>query len=312
MIYAQRNLAIIGAIVACSLVSCSRSPNQTDQLGNQKATGIVTVHVVNYPLKYFAERIGGEHVRVVFPAPADVDPAFWSPDVQAIANYQQSELILLNGATYESWVKTVSLPESRLVNTSASFSDQYIKLEDSVTHSHGPGGEHAHAGTAFTTWLDPQLAIAQADAIRQALVKQRPQHENVFQQNFSSLQADLNDLDAKLAEIFDQPADHPVVFSHPVYQYLSRKYSLNAKSVHWEPEEIPSAKMWDELASLLEQHPAKWMIWEGKPVAQNVDRLSELGLQSTVFDPCGNTSEKGDYLTIMQQNIENVRQVFTE
>jgi ABC-type Zn uptake system ZnuABC Zn-binding protein ZnuA len=32
-----------------------------------------TVYVVNYPLQYFAERIGGEHVTVVFPAPADVE-----------------------------------------------------------------------------------------------------------------------------------------------------------------------------------------------------------------------------------------------
>ena len=33
----------------------------------------LTVYVVNYPLKYFTERIAGEHASVVFPASPDVE-----------------------------------------------------------------------------------------------------------------------------------------------------------------------------------------------------------------------------------------------
>ncbi len=86
----------------------------------------LTVYAVNYPLQYFAERIGGNLVQVVFPAPEDVDPAFWKPDVATILAYQQADLILLNGAAYAAWVQVVSLPLSKLVNTSAAFADQYI------------------------------------------------------------------------------------------------------------------------------------------------------------------------------------------
>ncbi len=50
----------------------------------------LTVFVVNYPLQYFTERIGGEHVNVVFPAPTDVDPAYWMPDRPTIANFQRA------------------------------------------------------------------------------------------------------------------------------------------------------------------------------------------------------------------------------
>jgi ABC-type Zn uptake system ZnuABC Zn-binding protein ZnuA len=38
------------------------------------------VYVVNYPLKYFTERIAQDKVAVLFPAPTDKDPAFWMPD----------------------------------------------------------------------------------------------------------------------------------------------------------------------------------------------------------------------------------------
>ena len=36
----------------------------------------LTVYVDNYPLQYFAQRIGGDMVEVHFPAPAGEDPAF--------------------------------------------------------------------------------------------------------------------------------------------------------------------------------------------------------------------------------------------
>ena len=121
-------------------------------VSNSLASEPITVFVVNYPLKYFAERIGGEYVKVLFPAPGGIDPAFWIPDIQTISAYQQADLILLNGAAYSKWVDKVSLPQSKLVNTSRKFKDQYITIEGAVTHSHGSGGEHAHEGVAFTTW----------------------------------------------------------------------------------------------------------------------------------------------------------------
>jgi len=122
----------------------------------------LTVYVVNYPLQYFAERIGGDGVHVEFPAPVDEDPAFWSPDAETIAAYQQAWRILLNGAGYARWAQRATLPQSKLVDTSAGFRDRYIRVDDGVTHAHGPGGEHTHGEVAFTTWLDPTLAIEQA------------------------------------------------------------------------------------------------------------------------------------------------------
>jgi zinc transport system substrate-binding protein len=102
--------------------------------------GKLLVYVVNYPLQYFAERIGGELVRVEFPAPADEDPAFWAPGLEVIGEYQGADLIFVNGAGYAKWTERVSLPLSKVVNTSEDFADRYIVVDDAVTHSHGPGG----------------------------------------------------------------------------------------------------------------------------------------------------------------------------
>ncbi len=182
---------------------------------NPEKAGRLSVYVVNYPLQYFAERIGGETSTVVFPAPADEDPAYWSPDPDVIAAYQGADLILLNGAGYAAWVQRASLPEARLVDTSAGFRDQLIPLEEGVTHSHGPQGAHTHTGKAFTTWLDPSLAILQARAVRDAFAKARPDREAAFQQGFEALEADLRDLDQRLTSRGGGDRRHPPALLPP-------------------------------------------------------------------------------------------------
>jgi len=225
-----------------------------------KAESKVKVYTVNYPLKYFAERIGGELVEVGFPVPKDVDPAFWFPDADIIREYQKADLILLNGAGYAKWINKVTLSRSKLVNTSKSFQEQYLFIENSVTHSHGTGEEHSHGDIAFTTWIDPLLAIRHAEAVKDVLTKKLPEYKGTFEANFSSLKNDLIEIDNSLKDIFAKYSDKPLIASHPVYQYLQRRYQLNLKSVHWEPDEYPNPEKWLELAKILKEHPASLMI----------------------------------------------------
>jgi len=270
----------------------------------------LTVYVVNYPLQYFAERIGGEHVNVFLPAQANIDPAFWMPDTKTISDYQQADLILLNGAGYARWVNKVTLPRFRMVNTSAGFKDRYIEAAEILTHSHGSEGEHAHESLAFTTWIDFNLAARQAKSIAEALGRKRPELKHTFQKNYQRLEQDLLKLDRDLKTLISKDPSRPLVVSHPVYDYFARRYGLNIKSVHWEPDEIPTNEQMMDLNRILKEHPAKWMIWEGKPLQESVERLQAIGLDSLVFDPCGNTPHQGDFLSVMRQNVDNLKLAF--
>ena len=266
-----------------------------------------TVYTVNYPLQYFAERIGGEQVSVVFPTPADVDPAFWSPDVETIASFQAADLILLNGATYAKWLKTASLPKSRSIDTSRRFEADYIAVAETGTHSHGPTGEHSHGGTAFTTWLDLRQAVQQAQAVREGLSRLLPAHRDSFEERYAELERDLLTLDDQLQAIAEGAPGRPLLASHPVYQYLARRYGLNLESVLWEPDTVPDDAQWRELQAILDGHAAGWMLWEGQPLPEAVERLEALGVRSLVFDPCGNRPEEGDFLSVMRENAAQLR-----
>ena len=270
----------------------------------------LNVYVVNYPLKYFAERIGGPHVKVTLPVPADVDPVYWAPGIADIGAYQQADLILLNGAGYAKWVNKVSLPRSKTVDTSRGLKNKYITVKETMTHSHGGDGEHAHEGLAFTTWLDLSFAAKQADAVFEALARKQPRQKDLFRANYLALENDLLALDSRMKAIVSNNNTVPIIFSHPVYEYLAKGYGFNGKSVHWEPDQEPIPSQIAELNKLMETHSAKWMIWEGPPIKPAMDKLRVMGIQSAVFDPCGNEPSEGDFLSVMQRNVSNLEPIF--
>lgn len=276
------------------------------------ATGSPALKIVasNYPLAYFAERLAGARGVVDFPVPPDQDPAFWRPDSKAVGRMQRADLIVLNGADYEKWLPQVSLPRLRTVDTSAGFRDAYIHIENAVTHSHGPGGTHSHAGTAFTTWLDFDQAGKQAEALAEALARKRPEWKGLVAENLASLKADLAALDDELRKTTSAKPGLPLLASHPVYQYLARRYGLNLQAVHWEPDAMPPAGEWDALEKTLVGHPARWMIWEAEPNPDIAARLRELGVGSLVFEPCANRPDSGDFPAAMRRNVQNLAAAF--
>ena len=265
----------------------------------------------NYPLSYFAERISADPELVFFPE-IDGDPAFWEPSAEEIATMQGADIILLNGAAYEKWRTSVSLPKRKTVDTTKGLRERLIVMEEAVDHAHGPSGAHSHSGTAFTTWIDLNQAAFQAMAVKDALAKQNVAPEEVLDRNFESLIEDLRILDTLINEMTQGHSKVPLIASHPVYQYFARRYGLNIKAVMWEPDVSPDEQMWAHLEEIIKEHPAKWMIWEGTPLPESVARLKDMGIESIVIDPCGNRPDEGDFLSVMKRNVENLKIIFAQ
>ena len=294
----------LGFLLSSMLLACAQEePSESAAVAEPAASQILKVYAVNYPVAYFAERIAGDRAQVSLPAPPDIDPANWSPDAHIIVEYQQADLIVLNGAGYAAWVVNAALPRSRFVNTTSALTDRLIPIDDAVTHSHGPSAAHSHGDTAFTTWLDFDIAIEQARSVLEGLLRVRPAHESELRQAFTELEADLRTLDERLMKVAEKLGERPILFSHPVYQYLQKRYGLNAAVVHWEPDTMPEDILWDELGVVLQEHAARVMIWEAEPLSATKQRLAEMGIECVVFQTGGNRPVTGDWLDLMRQGV---------
>jgi zinc transport system substrate-binding protein len=287
-------LAFVALLMACT----EKEPVGPGSTPRSKPIVIAS----NYPLYFFTREIAGESIDVRFPA-VEGDPAMWAPTGADVAELQDADLLILNGAGYESWLAFTTLPGGHSLDTTAQVQAMLLPIENETVHQHGPSGEHSHQGTAFTTWLDPQLAIEQARSVMQGLSRLEPDHSDLFETNFEKLKQRLTQLDGSLASAFAQLGEQPVIFSHPVYQYLQHRYSINGRSTHWEPDIEPGTREWIDFGNLLRQHPAKLMIWEEAPLDSVREKLLQMGIRVAVFSPAGNVPVKGDYFTVMEQNL---------
>jgi len=287
-------LTIVALLVACT----EKEPAGPDSTYRSKPVVITS----NYPLYFFTQEIAGDSFEVRFPTIVG-DPAMWAPTGPDVAKLQEADLLILNGANYESWLAFTTLPGGHGLDTTAQVQSMLLPIENETVHQHGPTGEHSHQGTAFTTWLNPKLAIEQARAILQGLSRLEPEQSGLFETNFENLELRLTRLDQSLKQAFTDLGEQPVIFSHPVYQYLQHRYDINGRNTHWEPDTEPGTREWIDFGNLLRQHPAKLMIWEDAPIDPVREKLVQMGIYVVVFSPAGNVPAKDDYFTVMEQNL---------
>ena len=291
---------ILFTALFCGLLTACGGDSTPSQQERKTDSFIVAV---NSPLQYFAQRLIGHEFEVRMLTPAGTDPAQWQPDIEDILELQQAELILLNGAGYSDWLNKVSLSESQLVVTSVAANDEWIQLEGQVSHSHGPQGEHAHSGYAFTTWMDMNLAQVQAKAVAKALQTQWPEKQADIEGNLASLLDELAALDRGYADATTSLTKYQIVYSHPVYQYFSRRYGIPGISLHWEPDVMPSDEQWRELGGI--EADRTLFIWEAHPSSEIIERMGEMGIEFVVVDPAANI-EIGRWFSVQRENIANL------
>jgi len=294
-------LKISGSFLFLSILfSCGAEKKSASEESTQQKP---VVAVVNYPLYTFSTQIGGDKIEVFFPQISG-DPAYWEPDEVSIEKFQNAELILLNGADYAKWTDKVSLPVATQVNTSKTYQNQLIEIKGEV-HSHGPEGDHSHAGYAFTTWLDLKNALQQAEVVNEALAELLPEEKEFFAVNFKKVQGQLNQLDKQLSDILGNQEDLELFASHPVYQYLSKGYGIDIISYHWEPSKMPNDTDWKEFEHELDHHTARAMLWEEEPLTEIRQKLKGLNIKVIVYNPGGNRTDL-DFISLMGKNVENL------
>ena len=260
---------------------------------------------VNYPLQYLAGQLVGDAAEVEFPVPAGVDPSFWRPSITAISGIQSADLILLNGAGFATWVDRVSLPRAKVVNTTAAIEDQFIVTE-SITHSHGEGEEHSHEGLASYTWLDPTLAIAQAEAIAAALTARGIVAADDVDERLAALRSELETLDDDAVAALADLSGVEIIATHPRYQYFARRYGLSISALEWEAGAMPTEAELAELRDMVDVSGASLLIWEAEPPAAALDIASRLGLRNVVFPTLAHPVDGYSYVEAFGKAISDM------
>ncbi|WP_298838351.1 metal ABC transporter substrate-binding protein [uncultured Roseobacter sp.] len=263
------------------------------------------VVAVNQALHYFAARLFDGEAEVLFLVPDGVDPSFWRPSIADITIVQSADLVLLNGAGFAAWVDRVSLSRSRVVNTSAAVEEQFI-VTRSITHSHGDGGEHSHEGLASYVWLDPTLAVAQAEAIASAIISRNLAASTDVEARLAALTSALMEVDTRARGSLMGLQGVAMIATHPRYQYFARRYGLSVSSLEWEAGASPTEDQLAELEQLTGELGARILIWEAQPPGKAIEAAEALGLQSVIFEPWASEGAHGTFLQSFESAVSDL------
>lgn len=300
--------AAIGLGVGCqgerSIPEVKKPVKPTDSTNDRPV-----VFVSNSFLAEAVNAIAGSRVERLYLLPANLDPTTWKPTPADLEKMQRAKLLVLNGAEFEPWVAGVALPSSRMLRTANVFLDQWIETEG-VVHSHGPGGEHSHAGIACTTWLDFEFAKLQANAVRERLTQLQPEAADEFKKGFEEFSIQLDQLDQQMRQVASKVGMRPLIASHPFHQYWAKRYGLNVRAVNWDSSEEPKAAGLEELEKVRQDFPAEIFLWESEPPVTSVELLQRKGLKSIVFSPAANLAAGVSWLEAMRQNLRNLSEAF--
>jgi zinc transport system substrate-binding protein len=268
------------------------------------------VQTTCFPVDWLVARIGGERIDRVNALPPGEDPPHWQPSGETIAELSRADLIVVNGAGFEKWMLTATLPLTRVVDTSKGL--DLIETESS-THSHGVKGKHSHSGTDPHTWSDPLTYVAQARTVYEALVAADPANATHYEANLQALVQDLEALDADYRLALASGKGVRMASNHPAYAYLARRYGLEIHPFGLDPEQAPEQEEVDEILALTQAPNPAVLLWEATPLPDVKAAFPERVLH-IVIDPLEQPPDGGvyDYLAQARTNIATFEKLFAE
>ncbi|OYD07561.1 metal ABC transporter substrate-binding protein [Paludifilum halophilum] len=318
-----RPVWILSVFTGLLLAGCGGA-GETDSASGGK----MEVYASLYPLAFFAEQIGGEHIQVHNLVPTGVEPHHYEPTAKDLASLSESDLFIYNGAGFEAWIeKTKSVlneDRTRVVDTtesidllSASETSPAQEEHEEREHHDESEGEHEHDHSHYDkdphVWLDPVRAKKQASVIRDALIEKDPKHKEDYQANYKDLAAKLDDLDQTFAENVKQGETDTFIVSHAAFGYLADRYGLKQVPVSGlSPSDEPSAKELKKIVKVARENDIQYIFFETLVSGKVADTVKkEVGARPLTLNPLGGLTRKQEaegenYFSIMKQNAENL------
>lgn len=169
-------------------------------------------------------------------------------------------------------------------------------------HDHGPIDPHV--------WLDPKLAIAQVEEIRDGLIAADPEGEAEYTANAAAYIDQLEELDTEIREKLEPYAGQTFVSLHDFATYFAQSYGLEAEFLLDIPDETPSPEDVRRIIEVVEAADLKALLTEPQGQAAFEAIAKDLGIGVSVFDPMeiggADSAEPDYYLDTMRQNAENI------
>lgn len=255
----------------------------------------INIYTTAYPFRYVVEALYGEHGEVSSIYPAEVDIENYTLTDKQVESYsKKADLYIFNGLNKErDYVIPMVKNNKNLKIINATLTMDYENSQNDL-------------------WLSPSNLLMIAQNIKNGLKEYISNYylEEDINNNYETLRINLSNLDAKLRLIATNADNNTLVVSSNTFKFLE-KYNFKVLVLNNDSE----AKVIEEVKSLIEKKEISYVfLLKNEEINEKMASLiSNTNIKAVYFHPLANLSEeeeknKNDYLSIMNENIELIKE----
>lgn len=259
--------------------------------------------------------IAGDRLSVAALLPIGADPHSYQPTPQDAARIAGSQVLIVNGMDYEHFIESLlenAGGERSLVTASDGIEPLELQTQADETES---GADEEHEAGDPHMWLDPNLVIVYVENIREGLTHYDPEGAAEYQANADQYIAELQRLDAWIAEQVAQiPAERRLlVTNHEALNYFAQRYGFTVVGTVVESFSTDASPSAQQMAALIDQikadgAPAIFLAaGDNTALAQQIAEetgvrvITDLHLESLT-----DGAPAGTYLDMLKHNVTQI------
>lgn len=255
----------------------------------------ITVYTTAYPFKYVTERLYGEHAEVLSIYPLDTNIEEYSLTDKQIELYaKKARLYIFNGLNKE---KDYVIPMVKQNNN--------LKIIDATLTMD-------YENSLNDLWLSPANLLMITQNIKNGLNEYISNYylKEEINANYEELKIELSNLDAKLRLISNNADSRKLVVSSDVFKFLE-KYDFEVYVINENSEK----KVIEDVQKMIKNKEIQYIfLLKNEEISKELASLiSNTDIKIAHLHPLGNLTEeedksKSDYITIMNENIEIIKE----
>lgn len=269
-------------IVLFTLTGCLKNDSMED----------ITIVTSNYPIEYVISKLYGSHSLITSIYPKDDNINKFKVTDTLLKQYSDYDLFIFNGLSEENKYVKKLLKEN-----------EELKIIDVASNIN-------YENNIEELWLDPNNLLTIANNIRKGFKEyiKSTYLTNEIDENYENLKLELTSLDGKQYSTAKNSRNKTIIVADDSFLFLE-KYGINIISI--DPD-TAKEKIINEAKTLLKNKTCNYLFIKYKDGNKDIKEfISENDVEVIELFGMDNLKEidveKTDYITLMNQNLENIK-----
>ena len=255
----------------------------------------INIYTTTYPINYLINSLYGDYSKIYSIYPTGVDIDEYEISNRKLKEYSKSDLFIFN-----------SLDKDRDYAVKMINNNSELKVIDVSTGMN-------YENSIEELWLNPYNYLMMAENIKNGLAEYitNPYLVEEIEKNYEELEYNISKIDADLTESITNANYKTIVVDNDLFKYLE-KYGL--KVISLEENKNLSQNTIEEVKKLINDKQIKYIYITDEETNQTVNNLiKETKIETISINTMhsidgGITTTNDDYLTIMANNINLIKQ----